>query len=455
MSFPRYPAYKDSGVEWLGEVPEHWDVHRFKWQIERNDGGAWGDEPDGIDDMMVLRSTEQTIDGEWRLDDPAFRKLSHKERCSTLLKEGDLVVTKSSGSAAHIGKTTIVHAQLASMGCCYSNFMQRIRLQPSLHPRLAWYVMNNEVTRKQFDYLSNTTTGLANLNGTMISMAMVPMPTFGEQRLIVAFLDRETAKIDALIAEQQRLIELLQEKRQAVISQAVTKGLNPEAPMKDSGVEWLGEVPEHWEVLELKHLKKEGSSITYGIVQAGPHIDEGIPYIRTSDMAGDRLRPETCLRTSSEIDQAYARSKVEAGDLVIAIRASVGKVLEVPIELHGANLTQGTAKFSPGGKANVLFVRSSFEADYCQAQIMSCAKGATFLEITLDALRRLKLAIPPLEEQGEIVQYLANVKSGNEELLRAAEQTIALLQERRSALISAAVTGQINVRGLVPEASAA
>ena len=220
-------------------------------------------------------------------------------------------------------------------------------------------------------------------------------------------------------------------------------------------MEWLGEVPEHWEILELKHLKKRGSSITYGIVQAGPHIDDGIPYIRTSDMAGDRLRLETCQRTSAEIDEAYARSKVEAGDLVIAIRATVGKVLEVPTELHGANLTQGTAKFSPGARINAQFVKASFDADYCQSQITSSAKGATFLEITLDALRRLRLAIPPLQEQEEILHYLAFATSGARELLLAAEHTIVLLQERRSALISAAVTGQIDVRGLAPEASAA
>jgi type I restriction enzyme S subunit len=283
----------------------------------------------------------------------------------------------------------------------------------------------------------------------------VCLPPSNERGVLLRFLDRETAKIDALIAEQQRLIELLQEKRQAVISHAVTKGLNPDAPMKDSGVEWLGEVPEHWEILELKRLKKEGSSITYGIVQAGPHIDDGVAYIRTSDMAGDRLILETCQRTSMEIDESYARSKVEAGDLVIAIRATVGKVLEVPIELHGANLTQGTAKFSPGARVDARFIKASFEADYCQSQIMSSAKGATFLEITLDALRRLKIAIPPLDEQEEVVEFLAGATSRLGDLLLAAQQTITLLQERRSALISAAVTGQIDVRGLVPEAVAA
>jgi type I restriction enzyme S subunit len=117
----------------------------------------------------------------------------------------------------------------------------------------------------------------------------VAVPPRLEQVQILEFLNRETAKLDALIAEQQRLIELLQEKRQAVISHAVTKGLNPDAPMKDSGVEWLGKVPEHWELLQLKRLSRPGSSITYGIVQAGPDIEDGIPYIRTSDMAGDSL----------------------------------------------------------------------------------------------------------------------------------------------------------------------
>ena len=283
----------------------------------------------------------------------------------------------------------------------------------------------------------------------------LPLAPEDEQLAISNFLDHETAKIDALIAEQQRLIELLQEKRQAVISHAVTKGLNPDAPMKDSGVEWLGEVPEHWKILELKHLKKGGTSITYGIVQAGPHIEDGIPYIRTSDMAGDRLMVESCQRTSIAIDEAYARSRVFEGDLVVAIRATVGKVLEVPVELDGANLTQGTAKFSPGSTVSARFVKYSFGADYCQAQIMFSAKGATFLEITLDVLRRLRLAIPPLAEQKEIVNYLEGATGRMGYLLASAQQTIYLLQERRSALISAAVTGQIDVRGLVPEVAAA
>jgi type I restriction enzyme S subunit len=154
MSFARYPDYKDSGVEWLGEVPVHWEVQPFKHQVERNDGGVWGEDPDGIKDTIVLRSTEQTVDGHWKLDDPAPRKLSESEISGSLLAENDLLLTKSSGSSLHIGKTTLVTAEIAAMRCCYSNFMQRIRMKPTFLPKLAWHVMNNDLARLQFDLLS-------------------------------------------------------------------------------------------------------------------------------------------------------------------------------------------------------------------------------------------------------------------------------------------------------------
>ena len=231
----------------------------------------------------------------------------------------------------------------------------------------------------------------------------------------------------------------------------MTKGLNPNVPMKHSGVEWLGEVPEHWEVLELKRLNKEGSSITYGIVQAGPHQEQGVPYIRTSDMSGDRLLLETCQRTTPEIDEAYARSRVSEGDLVISIRATVGKALEVPKELDGANLTQGTAKFSPGERVTSGFMKLAFESSYSQAQIGSIAKGATFLEITLDALRRLAFAVPPKDEARQITHYLSERCKVLATLTTNSEEACSLLKERRSALISAAVTGQIDVRGVATE----
>ena len=262
MSFKPYPKYKESGVEWLGRVPEHWEVLRLKYHLDRNDGGVWGDDPTGSEGTIVLRSTEQAVDGRWQIEEPAKRLLSPAEESAALLAEGDLLLTKSSGSSLHIGKTSLVDADVAAMKCCYSNFMQRLRMKSTLSPKLAWYFLNNDIARKQFDLLSNSPTGLANLNASIIGHVVLPSPPPEEQPYLTSFLDHETAKIDALIAEQQRLIELLQEKRQAVISHAVTKGLNPDAPMKDSGIEWLGEVPEHWDVRKLRTLAEivRGSS---------------------------------------------------------------------------------------------------------------------------------------------------------------------------------------------------
>jgi type I restriction enzyme S subunit len=289
---------------------------------------------------------------------------------------------------------------------------------------------------------------IESLNYEMWKALPLVVPTQAEQSAIAAFLDRETAKIDGLVGEQRRLIELLKEKRQAVISHAVTKGLNPDAKLKPSGIEWLGDVPEHWEVRQLKHLIRDGTSITYGIVQAGPDTEGGIPYIRTSDMSGDSLPESGYLRTTPEIDSSYARSKVRTGDLVVAIRASLGKGLLVPEFLHGANLTQGTAKVSPGDQLSSRFLLWAFNSDYCQKSIRAVAKGTTFLEITLDALRRIELALPPMGEQARIVEYLDGFVTNFDALTAEAERAIGLLQERRTALISAAVTGKIDVRGI-------
>ncbi|WP_459117370.1 restriction endonuclease subunit S domain-containing protein [Wenzhouxiangella indolica] len=264
MSFSRYPEYKESGNPRLGEVPCHWQAMPFKWVIESNDGGVWGNDPTGENDAIVLRSTEQTVDGHWCIKDPALRSLTTLEMYSSRLKLGDLLVTKSSGSSKHIGKTTLVDSEVAELQCCFGNFMQRIRTTDSLKPRLAWYFMNNDVARQQLDFLSSSTTGLANLNGTLIGEILLSVPPKDEQAAICKFLDHETAKIDALIGEQQRLIELLKEKRQAVNSHAVTKGLDSDAPMKDSGVEWLGEVPAHWSVSALRHFAEIRGGIAIG-----------------------------------------------------------------------------------------------------------------------------------------------------------------------------------------------
>lgn len=321
-----------------------------------------------------------------------------------------------------------------------------LRSSTGVVPRFVQYQM---LTREFIDLVDGSTFGskMPRASWGFMGSILIPLPPAREQQAVVEFLDRETEKIDSLVAEQRRLITLLAEKRQSIISQAVTRGLNVRTPMKASGLDVLGDIPSHWTVSELKHLAKPGTTITYGIVQAGPDVEGGVPYIRTSDMAGEEFSETGYLRTSAEIDRSYARSKVEAGDLVVAIRASLGKGLLVPPFLAGANLTQGTAKVSPGSKLLSQFLLRAFNSDYCQASVARVGKGTTFLEITLEALRRIRLAVPPLGEQREIVAFLAAKTSKIDELIAEAQRAVEQIRERRDALVSAAVTGQIDVRG--------
>ena len=450
MSFPRYPAYKDSGVEWLAEVPGHWDVQPFKHQVDRNDGGVWGEDPDGIDDTIVLRSTEQTVDGHWKLDDPAPRKLSESEIRGSLLAEDDLLLTKSSGSSLHIGKTTLVTAEIATMRCCYSNFMQRIRMRPTFLPKLAWYVMNNDLARLQFDLLSNSSTGLANLNATMVGQIVVPVPLLPEQTQIAAFLDRETAKIDALVAEQRRLMALLKEKRQAVISHAVTRGLNPHAPMKPSGIEWLGDVPEHWEVIALKRI----ADVQTGVAKGKDHGNRNtitVPYLRVANVQDGYLDLETVatMDIPAEDLQRYA---LQPGDVLMNEggdfdKLGRGHVWDGQID---PCITQNHVFAVRPRNVTSAWLNAITGSDFAQFYFMTRSKQSTNLaSISSTNLMELPVVLPPESEQKSILMFIADQSARFDTLKTEAQRAIDLLQERRTALISAAVTGQIDVRGAV------
>ena len=221
---PNVPL-KDSGVEWLGEVPEHWEVARLKTHLTRNDSGVWGDSFDD-EGTVVLRSTEQTVTGGWIITSPARINLSTSEVTSTLLESGDLVVTKSSGSQTHIGKTSLVDDEVEKMHCCFSNFMQRLRLDKFTEPTFVWHNLNSPVGREQLVFQSTTTTGLGNLNGTILGNCRFAFPPLPEQTAIVKYLDKATATIDTAITRARREIELLNEYRTRLTADVVTGKLD-------------------------------------------------------------------------------------------------------------------------------------------------------------------------------------------------------------------------------------
>lgn len=212
---------KDSGIPWLGEIPAHWIAARVKDALQRNDGGTWGTVFDSAG-TIVLRSTEQEVDGSWRIESPAVIVLSGDQVRATLLLDGDIVVTKSSGSQSHIGKASVVDKDVASLGCCFSNFMQRLRPNDKVASEYLGVFLNSRAGREHYRVAARSTTGLGNLTSGIIGRMPLPLPPIDEQRSILKYLTEENAVANELIAHTRQEIELLREFRTRLTSDVVT-----------------------------------------------------------------------------------------------------------------------------------------------------------------------------------------------------------------------------------------
>jgi len=427
-----YPKYKSSGVAWLGDVPEHWGIKKVQFLLENNDGGVWGEDPIGDDnDSIVLRSTEQTVDGFWKIEDPAIRYLTDQEIRKAHLVEGDLVITKASGSEQHIGKTSLVNTDIEAKHCCFSNFMQRLRPNARTSSLFLWFYFNNRIVREQFVYYSNTTTGLANLNPSLIGDVQISLPPLPEQQAIAAFLDRETGRIDALITKKERLLELLAEQRTALISRAVTKGLDASVKLKPSGVEWLGDVPEHWEVKALKYLFE---NLDYKRIPIAAEdrsgIDKIYPYYGASgiiDYVEDYIYDETLILVAEDGANLLSRSTP------LAFRAE--------------------GKYWVNNHAHIL--RPKYDAITYWESVLQILDYTPFVsgsaqpKLTADNLGSFLLPLPPLPEQQAIAAFLDRETAKIDALSAKVSTVIERLKEYRTALISSAVTGKIDVREAV------
>lgn len=439
----RYTNMRESGVPWLGRVPTHWTMRRLKTNLSRNDGGVWGEDfdPDGT---IVLRSTEQTVGGDWKIDDPARRALSASERAGALLAEGDLVITKSSGSEFHIGKTSIVTAEVAALGCCFSNFMQRLRCDRRTAPRFAYYILNSPIGREQMVYGSNTSTGLANLNGGVMGNIVAAWPPLPEQEAIAAWLDERTRRIDELVAAKRRLIDLLAEQRTALITHAVTKGLNPAAPVKRSGIEWLGDMPRHWEVKRIKFIARVGNGSTPSRENPEywsgdyPWLNSGVVNLREVTEASDFV---------TELALAECHLPIVSPPAVLVGITGEGKTRGMATVLRiEATINQHLAFVKPSrSTCNAEFLRYALHAAYQFLRDESGGGGSTKGALTCSQLANVSVPFPSPDEQRDIVTHLDAACTRFDALTGAAEDAITRLTEYRQAIISAAVTGKIRV----------
>jgi type I restriction enzyme, S subunit len=427
--FRRYPDYKDSGVEWLGEIPAHWEVRRAKQVAGVNMGQSphsqlYNENGDGLPflqgnaDFGAEHPTPRIY-----CPDPPKRA-----------KQGDLLLSVR----APVGAINSADQEYGiGRGLC--------ALTVGRHADHRFFRYLLETARWELASAATGSTYEA-VAAQEIGQLSCVLPTLQEQSAIAAFLDRETARIDSLVAKKERLIELLQEKRTALITRAVTRGLDPTVPMKDSSVEWLGEIPAHWEVKRLMFITEIGHPIMYGIVLPGPHFDGGVPIVKGGDVAAEKLRRDLLRCTDLEIEAAYERSRLREGDLVYAIRGSIGAVEMVPADVAGANITQDAAKIAPHHSVHRRWLLFALRSTRVFAQLDAGSLGATVQGINIRDLKRCRLPIPPRGEQEAVAVSLDRETASVGKLIDKVSEGIDQLKEYRSALISAAVTGKIDVR---------
>ena len=431
MSGKTYERYKESGLTWLGKVPSTWTVTAMKHGYDIKLGKMLQPEQKGDKDELAAYIRAANI--QWQGVETSDIKLmwfSPSERLDLILKKEDLLVSEG----GDVGRACLWRNELSN--CYFQNSVNRARSKPGNSTRFAKYWLSTLKDKGFIDVICNKST-IAHYTAEKLSATPVLLPSHSEQLAIATFLDRETAKIDNLIVEQERLIELLQEKRQAVISHAVTKGLNPDAPMKDSGVEWLGEVPEHWEVGPIKRFL---SSMNYKRVPLSSEERSSrqgnYPYYGASgiiDSVDDFLFNESLVLVSEDGANLLMRST------------------PIAFEAHGEYWVNNHAHILRPNDGLTLFWSERIES----VQIAPFVTGSAQPKLTAEALLNLTISCPlDLEEKKAIEERIQTARSELEPLIEAAENAVKLLRESRSALISAAVTGQIDVRGLVPEQEA-
>jgi len=450
---PSYDSYQELNIEWNQSAPSHWRPSRLKFDSYIKARVGW----------HGLKSDEFTEQGPFLITGSDFSgKVIDWSKCYHCdveryeqdpyiqLKDNDLLITKD----GTIGKV-ILTGKLPDKATLNSGVFVLRPLEERYDTKFYYWLMQSSVFHGFVEFYRTGST-IAHLYQETFCNLPYALPSLDEQNQIAAFLDRETAKIDQLIDKQQQLIKLLEEKRQAVISHAVTKGLNPDAPMKDSGVEWLGQVPEHWNIIPLRHFVQTTKGFAF---KSSDFRDEGVVVARASD-----IKKQTLLQSGVylpfEFIRSHAKVKLNKGDIVIStvgsnpdvINSAVGQLAIVPDELDGALLNQNTVILRPTNIASSLFLIQILSSTAYREHLDLHAHGtANQSSLSLEDILTFKAAIPPKEEQKLIYTEIKRISTRIDRLIDNATLSIRLMTERRTALISAAVTGKIDVRGQVQQ----
>lgn len=439
-----YSVYKDSGVEWLGEIPDHWGtlpIKRFAKQGRKTFvDGDWIEAPYIRDEGIRLLQTGNIGIGEYI--EQGFRYISEETFCSfrcTEVKAGDVLICRLAEPvgracrAPNIGVRMVTSVDvciLKTFDCCDSRFIIYVLSSPRY---LAW--VNSICRGSTRDRISRH----------MLGSIRIQAPKMAEQKAIAKFLDQKTAKIDALISKQERLVELLQEKRAALITNAVTKGLDPDVPMKDPGMEWLGEVPAHWDVKKITWIYSFGSGTTPQTDKID-YYEGNTPWVTTGELRENVIESSIKYISDRALEDYSALKIYPAGSLLIAMYgATIGRMgmLGLPATVNQACCVL----YQP---IEVCSKYTFFWLLSYRPILVSWASGGGQPNLSQDVLRTVRIPLPPMSEQQIIVTHIEKEIKIIDDLVAGIYKSILLLGEYRTALISAAVTGKIDVREEVP-----
>ena len=427
-----YPESRDSSVQWLDKIPAEWRLfdgkrlfkNRRELSLETDEQLAASQKYGVIPQSLMMKLTDSKV----------------------------MLALKGTSSFRHVEKNDFV-ISLRS----FEGGIEHSKYTGCVSPAYTVLSGNEETVPSFYRYLFKSEPYIAALQSTTDSLrdgksisfeqfGAIPLvlPALDEQEQIASFLDHETAKIDTLIDKQQKLIQLLKEKRQAVISHAVTKGLNPNAPMRDSGVEWLGEVPEHWVSCRLKNYAKvvDCKHIT------AEFFDEGIPLASIGEVKEWCVNLEAAKLTSEEyyLDLIGGDREPEPGNIIYSRNATVGEAALVSENMPKFAMGQDVCLIRLNDEVMPAYLLHVLKSGVISNQLDLVMVGSTFKRINVEDIRSFAIALPPYEEQSSIVAELTRSLGKYDLLVSSAEMAINLMQERRTALISAAVTGKIDVR---------
>lgn len=427
-----YPEYKDSGLPWMTQVPVHWTEARFKHVLADKKKVLRPDLPAGsISFGRVVYKDAEVFSED--------TKASYQE-----VLAGEFLVNPLNLNYDLLSLRTA----LSSIDVVVSTGYIVLQGTGRLHPNYARWLL------QQFDVAHMKTLGAGvrqTINYADIGNSYFFEPPLPEQIQIAKFLDHETAKIDRLIEKQEELIRLLKEKRQAVISHAVTKGLNPHVPLKDSGIPWLGQIPAHWTVASLKFYAQviDCKHIT------AEFLDDGFPLASIGEVKGWYVNLDTAKRTTKKFYTALIEGgrKPGPGDIIFTRNATVGEAAIVPRTHLEFAMGQDVCLIRVADVLSPEYTLHVLKSGLISKQLDLAMIGSTFKRINVDDIRNFVFAIPPIEEQASLASEMNRISKKYDRLISEAENSATLLQERRTALISAAVTGKIDVRHWQPPAA--